>query len=196
MKKVCIITNYYPPEKGAAANRIETLALGLRAIGHDVVVICPLPNYPQGEIFKEYRWKLYEKEQQEGIDVRRLWIYATISTNKWKRLFAMLSFSTSLMVFKIFNSVPDTVIIQSPPLIIANTAIRLLKSKGRKLILNVSDLWPKAGVELGVLQPGKQLKKLEAIEHYNYKNANVILGQSHEILNHVRVLVPIKNCVL
>ena len=196
MKKVHIITNYYPPETGAAANRIETLALGLKDLGHKVVVICPLPNYPKGRIFKKYRWRIYRSEEINGISVKRLWIYATVSKNKWKRLLAMLSFSISLFIYRLFHNISETVIIQTPPLLIANAAIRLLKSSKRKIILNVSDLWPKAGVDLGVLQEGRQLNSLERLERYNYEHSDLIVGQSNEILNHVQKCEVTKDILL
>ena len=42
MKDILIVSNYYPPEKGAAANRIEQLALKLYQNKYKVTVICPL----------------------------------------------------------------------------------------------------------------------------------------------------------
>ena len=58
MEKILIISNYFPPETGAASNRIATLATGLKDKGWDVSVLCPLPNYPDGKIFSEYKGKI------------------------------------------------------------------------------------------------------------------------------------------
>ena len=52
MKDVLIISNYFPPEIGAASNRIFQLAGGLSK-EHSVSVICPLPNYPTGKVFED-----------------------------------------------------------------------------------------------------------------------------------------------
>jgi glycosyltransferase involved in cell wall biosynthesis len=57
--------------------------------------------------------------------------------------------------------------------------------KGKKIILNVSDLWPLAGKELGVMNESFSYRMLEKIERYNYKKANLVLGQSREICAHV-----------
>ncbi len=53
--KILLVSNYYPPEKGAAPNRIQTLAENLSLHNYAVTVICPLPNYPTGSVFKGYK---------------------------------------------------------------------------------------------------------------------------------------------
>ena len=133
MKEITIITNYFPPETGAASNRIAKMALGLQERGFEVSVVCPLPNYPKGKIFKEYQGKIAVTETYEGIEVNRLWVYANNSGNKFKRLLGMVSFSISFFFFSIFRNrkIARMVIIQSPPLIIAHAALRFLSKKKR-----------------------------------------------------------------
>lgn len=179
-----IITSYFPPEIGAASNRIYHLAEGLKN-DYDVAVVTPLPNYPTGKKFSEYKGKLKTKTTENGITVHRIWLYASKSKNKFVRLFAMLSYSISLVWFFLWNKIPNKVIIQSPPLLVAFTCMFFLRSKNRKLILNVSDLWPSAGYELGALKQNFSYKVLKKLEKFNYKNADIILGQSNEILTHI-----------
>ncbi|WP_274476437.1 glycosyltransferase family 4 protein [Mangrovimonas aestuarii] len=192
MKEVLIITNYYPPEIGAASNRIHHLATGLKDLGFQVSVITPLPNYPNGKILPEYKAKRKIISNEKNITVIRLWLYANNSKNKFLRLFAMLSYSFSLLCYFAFNSIPKTVIIQSPPLLVAFTSTLFLRKKNRKLILNVSDLWPQAGLDLGALNKGIGYSLLKKIEKFNYKRADLVLGQSHEILDHIKNICPDK----
>lgn len=198
MKEITIITNYFPPETGAASNRIAKMALGLQERGFEVSVICPLPNYPKGKIFKEYQGKIAVTETYKGIEVNRLWVYANNSDNKFKRLLGMVSFSISFFFFSIFRNrkIARMVIIQSPPLIIAHAALRFLSKKKRKLILNVSDLWPSAGYELGAIKKGKTYNLLEKIEKFNYQKPLLVLGQSKEILERVKSVVPLQDTLL
>jgi len=185
MQDLMIITSYYPPEIGAASNRIHHLAEGLKN-DYKVRVVTPLPNYPTGKIFKGHRGKFQSKTTENDIEINRLWIFATISKNKFVRLTAMLSYSFSLIWFFLWNKIPKKVIVQSPPLLVAFTCMLFLRSKKRKLILNVSDLWPSAGLDLGALNENLSYKLLKKIEHFNYWKADLILGQSNEILTHVR----------
>ena len=196
MKDVLIITSYFPPETGAASNRIFHLAEGLKDHDFKVSVLTPLPNYPTGEIFKDYKGKFKHTSTENGIVINRLWIYASNSKNKLLRLIAMLSYSFSLVWFFMWNKIPKTVIVQSPPLLVAFTCMLFLKSKKRHLILNVSDLWPIAGLELGAFKKNFSYKILERIEHFNYKKADLVLGQSEEILAHVKIICPKKNTFL
>lgn len=196
MKDVLIITSYYPPEIGAASNRIFHLAEGLQKHNFKVSVITPLPNYPTGKIFNEYKGKFKQHNIEESINIYRLWIYATVSKNKFVRLIAMLSYSFSLLWFFMFNKIPNTVIVQSPPLLVAFTSMVFLRSKKRKLILNVSDLWPLAGLELGAFKKNFSYSLLEKIERFNYRKADLVLGQSEEILTYVCSLFSEKDTFL
>jgi glycosyltransferase involved in cell wall biosynthesis len=196
MKDVLIITNYFPPEIGAASNRIFHLAEGLQKQGFKISVLTPLPNYPTGKIFSNYKGKFKHTVNENGLTINRLWIFASNSKNKLLRLIAMLSYSFSLVYFFIWNKIPETVIIQSPPLLVAFTSLLFLRSKKRKLILNVSDLWPIAGLELGVFKNNYIYKTLKKIERFNYKKADLILGQSEEIITHIHSLFPKKDTFL
>ncbi|MBG7631801.1 MAG: glycosyltransferase family 4 protein, partial [Bacteroidetes bacterium] len=196
MRDILIITSYFPPEIGAASNRIFHLAEGLQKRNFNVSVITPLPNYPTGKIFNAYKRKFSQTSTENSIKIHRLWIYASNSKNKILRLFAMLSYSFSLIWFFLWHKIPKTVIVQSPPLLVAFTSMLFLHSKKRKLILNVSDLWPIAGFELGVFKKNLSYRILEIIEKFNYKKADLILGQSEEILTHITSILPNKETFL
>ncbi|WP_418508844.1 glycosyltransferase family 4 protein [Corallibacter sp.] len=196
MNDILIITNYFPPETGAASNRIFHLAEGLQKQNYSVSVITPLPNYPKGEIFDDYKGVFKNTSVENSITIHRLWIYASNSKNKLKRLIAMLSYSFSLVWFFMWNKLPNKVIVQSPPLLVAFTCMFFIRNKDRKLILNVSDLWPIAGLELGAFKKNFSYKLLERIERFNYKKADLVLGQSEEILAHITSIFPEKNTFL
>lgn len=203
MKDILIITSYFPPETGAASNRIHHLAEGLQKHGFQVSIITPLPNYPTGQLFKGYEGKFKQTSIENNIKVHRLWIYASNSKNKLLRLMAMVSYSLSLVWFFLClpagqagNKIPKTVIVQSPPLLVAFTSMLFLRSKKRKLILNVSDLWPKAGLDLKVFKNNFSYKLLKRIERFNYKTADLILGQSEEILTHIKLITHEKETFL
>ncbi len=193
MQDILIISNYYPPEKGAAANRIEQMALQLYKNNYAVTVLCPLGNYPKGELFPEYRGKFSVTENQNGIRVKRLWIYPSNSKNIVKRLLSILSFSSVLVLYLLFKKTPKKVIVQSPPLLLSFLSVAILALKQKKIILNVSDLWPLAALELNALKAGAFSHKVSLfMERFIYQKATLLLGQSQEILDHVLSIFPDK----
>jgi glycosyltransferase involved in cell wall biosynthesis len=197
MKEILIISNYYPPEKGAAANRIEQLALKLNQNNYTVSVICPLGNYPKGELFPEYKGKFLVTEKRQDILVKRLWIYPSNSKNILKRLLSILSFSGVLFFYLLFKKTPDKVIVQSPPLLLSFISVFVLWLKQKKIILNVSDLWPLAAVELKALKKNSFSHRISLLmERFIYKKASLILGQSQEIISHIQSFFPKKRCYL
>ena len=190
-KNIVIISNYYPPEMGAAANRIKNLAEGLQKKGNIVTVICPLPNYPKGQIFKKYKNKFSCKEVINDVNIKRYWIFPSKSKNAFIRLISMLSFAWSLWfsVFLLFKRKPDVFIINSPPLLVALSGLFLSKSLRSKTILNVSDIWPLSALELGVINRGFIYSLFERVEKLNYKLADKIIGQSEETITHISKIV-------
>jgi len=190
-QKIVIISNYYPPEMGAAANRIKNLAEGLEQKGNDVTIICPLPNYPEGKIFKKYKGRFSINETTNSVYVKRYWIFPTKSKVAIVRLINMISFSWSLWfsIFSFLRKKPDVFIINSPPLLVAFSGLLLSKLLRCKTILNVSDIWPLSALELGVIKKGLFYSLLERIEKVNYRLADKIIGQSEEIIKHISEIV-------
>ena len=195
MKEECdilIVSNYYDPELGAAPKRISAMARGFVERGNSVRVLCPMPNYPKGRVFGGYRNKLKVREFIDGVCVDRIFIYPSKSQKPFVRLLSMLSFSISLAFYLPFLNVNRTklILIQSPPLFVSFTAVFLSNLFFKKKIcLNVSDLWPQSAVELNVLKPGRMHNILLNLESYIYKKSDLILGQSTEILEHIKAQV-------
>ncbi len=184
-KEILLITNYFPPEKGAASNRMFSLAEGLAAAAYKVKVVCPLPNYPNGNVFKEYKGKTSVSEKTSFGEITRLWIWPSNSANKFIRLLSMLSFSFSLVLFFLFSKTPKKIFIQYSPVFVGFTAVFLGKLFSKKIILNISDLWPLAGLEMEILNKGWYYSLLLKMERFCYKHADLIVGQSQEILQYV-----------
>lgn len=184
-KEILLITNYFPPEKGAAPNRMFSLAEGLGNNGFTVKVVCPLPNYPSGKTFKGYKGKVSATENTSFGKIHRLWIWPSNSTNKLVRLLSMVSFSFSLILFFLFTKTPKKIFIQYSPVFVGFTAVSLGRLFSKKIILNVSDLWPLAGLEMGILEKGFYYLLLLKMERFCYRNSDLIVGQSEEILHHI-----------
>ena len=197
MNEILIISNYYPPEKGAAANRIEQLALKLHQNNYKVTVLCPLGNYPKGELFPKYKGKFSVTEKLQNITVKRLWIFPSVSKNIFKRTLSVLSFSSMLFFYLLCKKTPHKVVVQSPPLLLSFVSVLVLSLMRKKIILNVSDLWPLAAIELNALKKGSISHQVSLfLERFIYLKATLIFGQSNEIITHIQSIYPEKECHL
>lgn len=187
---VLLVAERYWPEVGAAPSRLANMVEGLMRQGAEVDVLTSLPNYPKGRIFDGYRWKVYKKERHNNVDLFRYWIFPTVSRSSIARLLNMFSFAVMIWFFAFrvrkcrkYN----IVIIQTPTLVVAKSAMVLFKELYRKCcVLNVSDIWPLTAVDMGAMKKGsRSWKYMAGLECYLYSKADGVLGQSEEILNHV-----------
>ena len=193
LSKIALITPNYFPEIGACSYRMQHLAKELQKAGHQVEVFTVLPNYPTGKIFKKYTGKFSVKEEIEGISVRRYWFYANHSSKSILRVLSLVSLSLMLLVAipRLFKFKTEIIIVQSPPLFLALSAWFMSKIVSAKYILNLSDLRPRAFLDLGFLQKSSFLYRiLLKVERFLYKKSKLILGQSQEIITHVKTIFP------
>lgn len=165
--RLLILTQFFPPEVGAAQTRLFETAQALRSCGLDVEVFTSMPSYPRGEIFDNYRGCFFKKDQIEGINVYRVWSYASNDLGVFKRFFSYSSF-TGLAMFALMRVKPrpDLIFVESPPLTLGVAGYLLSKAWGCPWILNLSDLWPDSIFALGAMDKeshaGKSLLKLES----------------------------------
>ncbi len=193
MKKLLILTQYYPPEIGAPQNRLHELAVRLKAAGLHVEVLTALPNYPRMEIMEAYRNGQNREEVIDGIPVHRSWIYVSHSKGIFSRLMNYFSFVvTSYFRGRKLASF-DYVMVESPPLFLGYSALALKRKLKAKLIFNVSDLWPESAEKLGIVSNQRLLKLAYNLEAKCYKNADLITGQTQGIVADIQRRFPDRN---
>lgn len=190
-KHITICCNSFPPEKGGAPTRIYNMALLLRDAGYEMTVITAMPNYPTGSIFPGYRGRLIHKETMDGIKVVRLWMIPSNSGNLFLRAFSLLSYFCSLLLLvlpRFLFKRADVVIVSSPPLISAWAAGLLARISGKKIVVNISDIWPLTVAEMGAMKDGFLFRMLQKMERGLYRMARAYTGQSGEILTHIHTV--------
>ena len=60
--RILYFTQYFVPEAGATQARAHDMARAMVGAGHEVVLICEVPNHPAGRIWPAYRGSLYKRE--------------------------------------------------------------------------------------------------------------------------------------
>lgn len=193
--RLLILTQYYPPEIGAPQNRLHELAIRLKAKGMHVEVLTAMPNYPKMEIQEAYKNGKIREEMIDGIPVHRAKIYVSSSKGILKRLLNYFSF-----VFTSYfrgRKLPDFdyLMVESPPLFLGYSAMRLSKKLHAKLIFNVSDLWPESAEKLGLVTNKFLLGMAYRLEAKCYNRAFLITGQTQGIVDDILSRFPGKKVV-
>ena len=84
----------------------------------------------------------------------------------------------------------DYLLTESPPLFLGISGFLLSRIKGAKWIFNVSDLWPKSAVRLGILKQGVFLQLAKGLEAFCYRKAWLVTGQTESILADIKHRFP------
>lgn len=186
MPRLCILTQYFPPEMGAPQARLSELGERLVDRDWEIETLTALPNYPTGQVFAGYHPFRTHVECVGRIRTVRVPIWPSKS-GFLKRISMYMSFVASA----IYNGPrlcrrPDLLFVESPPLFIGYAARYLSKRWRCPYIFNVSDLWPESAIRVGVVKPGLATRLAERLELSVYRNAIGVTGQSEEIVESVR----------
>ncbi|MGE0132659.1 MAG: glycosyltransferase family 4 protein [Blastocatellales bacterium] len=174
--KITFLCQYFPPEMGAPSARTFEHARHWASLGQDVTVITGFPNHPTGVIRPEYRGYFVKRENVEGIDLLRTWVYVAANKGFTKRVLNFLSFFFSALILgSALTRRPDVVVGTSPQFFCAVAAYCLSVIKRAPFVFEVRDIWPQSAIELGALKNRLLIRLLEAIEAYLYRRAALIV---------------------
>lgn len=180
--RILMLTQFYPPEFGAAAIRLSRLARSLVRDGHRVTVLTGMPNYPSGIIPPEYRRTLLRRETLDGVDVRRVWVYASPSKGTRARLLNQFSFMSMAALRGVFLARPDVILVESHPLFVTLTGGWLRRVRRAPVVLNVSDLWPESAVATGALRADSLMVRVASrVERWAYRDAAHIVSMTEGV---------------
>jgi len=165
--------NYYPEPIGIAPLMTE-LAEGLVKRGHEVRVITGMPNYPQRQIYDEYKGKLYLTEERNGVTIQRSYVWVRPKPGLIDRILLDGSFVTTSLLQALRGWRPDVILLTVPPLPVSLPAALLGWFRRCPVVLNLQDILPEAAVHVGILKNRSMIRIFEALEKFSYRIANTI----------------------
>jgi glycosyltransferase involved in cell wall biosynthesis len=173
--KILFITDNFPPEVNAPATRTYEHCQEWIKNGVDVTVITCFPNFPSGKVYKNYKNKLYQKENLNGIKVIRVWSYMAVNRGFFKRIVDYFSFSFMAFWIGLFQK-SDIIVATSPQFFTTWSAWGLNKIKQKPWIFELRDIWPESIQSVGVIKHKRVLKILEKIELALYRDADRVVA--------------------
>ncbi|MDM9631132.1 glycosyltransferase family 4 protein [Robiginitalea aurantiaca] len=172
--KILFLTDNFPPEVNAPANRTFEHCREWVKEGVEVTVITGVPNFPKGRVFSGYSNRLYQEEYIEGIRVVRIWTIIAANEGFLKRILDYLSFAFMAFLSGL-RIKTDLIIATSPQFFTAVAGHWLAFFRGKKWVMEVRDLWPESIVAVGAMNNGSTLRILEWLEKRLYQSADRIV---------------------
>lgn len=172
--RVLIVSQYFAPEINAAANRVHAFAAGLVGRGHEVEVVCEVPNHPVGVVASGFGGHFVERRRLDGARVKYVWVYVTSSKAIRPRLTNYVSFGITGTLVGLATRRPDVIFASSPPLPVGGAGLAVAARHRRPWVLDVRDLWPDAAVALGQVEEGPLLSAARRLERRLYRSSAAI----------------------
>ncbi|MBF6612329.1 MAG: glycosyltransferase family 4 protein [Chloroflexi bacterium] len=174
--RLLLFTQYYPPEVGATQTRAYEMCRYLVSQGHQVTVITEVPNHPSGVIPPAYTGKISERRTEEGIDVLRLWVWASAEKSFKSRMRFYLSYmAMAALAGTLLRGKYDAIYATSPPLFVGAAGVAVALLRRIPFVFEVRDLWPESAVALGELSSPKAIRAAEKLEGFLYSRARRIV---------------------
>lgn len=175
--RVLIVSQYYPPE---AVPLPADLAHGLAQRGHRVKVLTGYPNYPSGRVFPGYRQRWRSTEDDGGVQVWRVPLFADHSQSAVRRLLNYASFALSSATARRLSRGADVVYVYATQMTAGFGPWLWRVTGGRPYVLHVQDLWPDSIVGSSMMTGGTKAKVVSGVLgpwlRSAYRRAGAVIG--------------------
>jgi colanic acid biosynthesis glycosyl transferase WcaI len=168
-----LVTQYFPPERGAAQVRLGAITSELARRGHAVEVVTALPNYPTGRIFPGWRRVPVRSRTEGGCRVTRVWVWAAMGSGPG-RIANYLSFGVMSLLGLLRSRPARWVVVEYPTLFGALPAVVWARLRRRRVAVIVADLWLDAIVGVGALGEGPLVSVLRRAEQWMFRRSDAV----------------------
>ena len=176
---ILFLTDNFPPESNAPANRTFEHARQWVASGHRVTIITCAPNFPDGQLFEGYKNRWFQTEQMGGITVIRVWSFMTRNAGFVLRLLDFFSFMVSGFLGGLRVRDADIIIGTSPQFFTVCAAYCLAKVKQRPFVFEMRDIWPESLQAVGMSNAGLSVRLAAPLADYIYRRADHLIVVTH-----------------
>ena len=183
--RLLVVSQYFWPENF----RINELVAELVGRGHEVTVLTGRPNYPEGEIFEDFRNDPAKFASYQGATVLRVPLRPRgkgrirLALNYLSFVFWGTLLGPWLLRGRQFDSI---FVFATSPVTVALPALLLRKLKRAPLAMWVLDLWPETLSAVGAVRSPRLLAWAGALVSFIYRRCDRILVQSKAFFPNIR----------
>ena len=184
--RVLIVTQHFAPEVTAARVRVESFAKGLMEMGHEARVLAAVPNHPEGVIQPDYRGRVRQRREWDGIPVTYVWVKTSPVKSTLNRLLYYGTFAAGASLAGAVEKRPDVVVASSPPLPVGTAGAAIAARHRIPWVFDVRDLWPEVAVALGELTNPRVIAAAERLERRLYRSAAAVATTTEPFAEDIR----------
>jgi colanic acid biosynthesis glycosyl transferase WcaI len=168
--RVLVFTLQYAPDFGPSAPIFTALCEDLQQDGYEVTVVTSFPHYAGSEKWYPHPKKLFTKEERNGVQIIRSYVYNVPKSALWGRLFYHGSYNILAAIIGLHIGA-DIVLADAPtlesglPLMIRSVVLRV------PFIYIVHDIYPDVLFRLGVVRNEKLIKLIDRVEKFFYQKS-------------------------
>ena len=186
--RILIVTQHFPPERGAVRRLYEFARYFVRQ-GNEVSVLTAIPNYPDGVVPPKYRGKFFYREELEGVKVYRSWVLPASNRYPGRRMVGfVIFFITGLINSFRIKSKFDIVLASTPPVNTPVIGWLISKFRRAKFVIEIRDLQPESSEDFGNLNRSLFTRLLKKLMHGLYRLADKIVAATDGIAEYIRYL--------
>jgi putative colanic acid biosynthesis glycosyltransferase WcaI len=183
--RILLLSQYFHPEMTAAPLRLRPLGAGLVERGHQVEVVCEVPNHPEGVVHDGYRGRPIVRRELDGMEVTYVRVFASPSKRAPSRLANYATYAAAASLVGGTRRKPDLILASSPPLSVGPVGAMLSQRFRVPWVLDVRDLWPEVATVLGELRNERALRSALWLERRLYRSAASITTVTDPFVEHI-----------
>ena len=186
--RILIVTQHFPPERGAVRRLFEFSRFFVRQ-GNEVSVLTGIPNYPDGIVPPKYRGSFFYREEIDGVRIYRSWVLPASNRYPVRRMIGFVTFLfTSIINSFRIKSKFDIVLASTPPVNTPVIGWIISKLRRAKFVIEIRDLQPESSEDFGNLNRSLFTRTLKKLMHGLYRRADKIVAATDGIAEYLKYL--------
>lgn len=186
--KILVICQYYGPEPVRIVDTCEELVKQ----GHEVLVVCEVPNYPEGVFYPGFSNVDRLDEVVNGVRIHRVRTWARRSgpvhrfLNYYSYSIAATHYVNSGKCLASDEKPFDVVLVnQLSPVMMAEPAIAYKKKYGTRVVMYCLDLWPESLIAGGIKRGSLLYQYYLGVARRIYQSMDKILVTSRMFIDYM-----------
>jgi colanic acid biosynthesis glycosyl transferase WcaI len=143
--KILLISCVFPPEPVVSARTSLQIAEKLIEMGHQVKVLAPIPSRPLGQVYPQYKRRLFHSEtSSQSYELIRCFSFFSSTSSLPSRFLENISFGLSVFFVLLFSGHADIVYGNTWPIFAQGLLVLVCKLRGMPLTLSIQDIYPES----------------------------------------------------